>query len=294
MDALALPSDFLEQAARAGLRPRPVHNADGRLAYHPLVREFLLDRLELERDGEVVRDLNARVAAALAASGRVGGRDPALDRGRGMGGRTRQHRRRRACPPPQRPRHGPGLARCAAGRRSARPPPALYLQGALDWAAGRQAEAVERLRASARRFAEAGDVPGMWLARFTLADPLFVTGAMGEVAELAEGFDDESALAAGLAPPALAAYSAAALGALGRIARMRGALAAARRSSPFRLREAAQDRLGVLRAPARGRLRRARPGGPQRDPRVRALRPRRPPARDRGDPAARARRSGTR
>ena len=216
IDALALPSDFLEQAARAGLRPRPVHNADGRLAHHPLVREFLLDRLELERDGEVVRDLNARVAAALAASGRV---EDAIQHWIAAEAWDEAHDTIAAA--------GPALLHSAPdtvqGWLDALPEPqreaaaALYLQGALDWAAGRQAEAVERLRASGRRFAEAGDVPGMWLARFTLADPLFVTGAMDEVAELAEGFDDESALAAGVAPPALAAYAAAALGALGRI-----------------------------------------------------------------------------
>ncbi len=57
----------------------------------------------------------------------------------------------------------------------------------------------------------------MWLARFTLADPLFVTGAIADVVELADGFDDEPALAAAFTPPAVAAYAAAALGALGRI-----------------------------------------------------------------------------
>ena len=217
MDALGLPADFLKQAAGAGLRPRPIHDADGRLAYHPLVREFLLDRLALERDEDAVRDLNARLASALAASGRVEDAIPHW-----IAAEAWEDARHAIATV------GPALLHSApdtvqgwldalpAPQREAAP--ALLLQGALDWAAGRQAEAVERLRESARLFGEAGDVPGMWLARFTLADPLFVSGAMGEVAELAEGFDDESALAAGLAPPALAAYSAAALAALGRIA----------------------------------------------------------------------------
>ncbi len=217
MDALGLPPDFPEQAARAGLRPRPVHGADGRLAHHPLVREFLLDRLELEREDGAVRELNARVAAALAASGR--GEDAIMH---WLAAEAWEEARDAIAAA------GPALLHSAPdtvqGWLDALPDaqrgtaPALLLQGALDWAAGRQAEAVERLRESARLFAEAGDVAGLWLARFALADPLFVTGAIGEVVELAEGFDDEPALAAGFTPPALAAYAAAALSALGRVA----------------------------------------------------------------------------
>ena len=93
----------------------------------------------------------------------------------------------------------------------------LLLQGALDWAAGREADAVTRLRAATVAYTEAGDVLGMWLARFALADPLFVTGGIEEVVDLAEGFDEEPALAAGFTPPAVAVYASGALAALGRV-----------------------------------------------------------------------------
>ena len=85
----------------------------------------------------------------------------------------------------------------------------LLLQGALDWAAGHQADAVASLREAVGGYTEAGDLIGMWLARFALADPLFVTGGIEEVVDLAEGFDAEPALAAGFTPPAVAVYAAA-------------------------------------------------------------------------------------
>ena len=140
----------------------------------------------------------------------------------------------------------------------------LLLQGALDWAGGRQAEAVDSpARGDAVRYTEAGDVTGMWLARFALADPLFVTGGIEEVVELAEGFDEEPALAAGFTPPAVAVYAAGALGALGRVRECEELSQAASRASPLRARAAAAPGVGVLRAPAVRWLRRARARAPR-------------------------------
>jgi DNA-binding SARP family transcriptional activator len=217
MDALGLPADFPEQAAHAGLAPRPVPDGDGRLAHHPLVREFLLERLPLEREETEVRELNARVATALTASGRS---EDAI--AHWLAAEAWEEARDAIAVA------GPGLLHSAPDTVQAwldalpdeqrSTAPALLLQGALDWAEGRQSEAVERLREAVRLFEEEGDVAGMWLARFALADPLFVTGAMAAVAELADGFDGEAALGAGFTPPAVAAYAAAALSALGRIA----------------------------------------------------------------------------
>ena len=216
MDALALPAGFADHAARAGLPLRAVRGRDGGLTHHPLVREFLLDRLELERDPAAVRELHARVAPALAASGRA---EDAIAHWLAAEAWQEAGVAIAAAGPAllhTEPDTVQGwIDQLPAGQRASAP--SLLLQGALDWAAGHQAEAVERLRESARLFNEAGDVAGMWLARFALADPLFVTGAIAEVAELADGFDEEAALAAGVAPPALAAYAAAALGALGRV-----------------------------------------------------------------------------
>jgi ATP/maltotriose-dependent transcriptional regulator MalT/DNA-binding SARP family transcriptional activator len=213
--ALGLPEDFAEQLTTVGL---PIRSGDGArpwVAYHPLVREFLLDRLERERPPEAQRDLHLRVAPALVAAGRG---EEAIEHwlsaeswDDAVTGITST---------------GPGLlstspetverwlaALPAAARRERA---CLLLQGALDWAGGRQAQAVTRLREATVSYTDAGDVIGMWLARFALADPLFATGGLEEVVILAEGFDDEPALAAGFTPPAVAVYAAGALAALGR------------------------------------------------------------------------------
>ena len=213
--ALGLPEDFAEQLTTVGLPIRSGEGARPWVAYHPLVREFLLDRLERERPPEARRDLHLRVAPALVAAGRG---EEAIEHwlsaeawDDAVTGITST---------------GPGLlntspetverwlAALPAAAREERA--CLLLQGALDWAGGRQAQAVTRLREAAVGYTDAGDVIGMWLSRFALADPLFATGGLEEVVELAEGFDDEPALAAGFTPPAVAVYAAGALAALGR------------------------------------------------------------------------------
>lgn len=214
-EALGLPEDFADRVARAGLPLRQVEPGQPLFAYHPLVREFLLERLEAERTPDAKRDLHGRVAPALAAAGRM---DEAIEHwlaaelwAEALGAITAT---------------GPALLHSAPDtlqRRLERLPGdlratpwCLLLQGALDWSSGHQARAVDGLRRALDGFTEASDVPGIWLARFSLADPLFVTGGLEEVVALAEDFDAEPALAAGIAPPAVAVYSAAALGALGR------------------------------------------------------------------------------
>jgi ATP/maltotriose-dependent transcriptional regulator MalT/DNA-binding SARP family transcriptional activator len=214
--ALGLPEDFAEHLARVGL---PVRSGEGDppwLAYHPLVREFLLDRLEKERTPEAQRELHLRVAPALAAAGRseqaiehwlsAEAWDEAAELITSVGPTLLN------ASPETVERWLEALPADVRGGRAC-----LLLQGALDWAAGRQAEAVTRLREATLRYTEAGDVIGMWLARFALADPLFVTGEIEEVVDLAEGFDDEPAIAAGFTPPAVAVYAAGALAALGRV-----------------------------------------------------------------------------
>ena len=216
MQAIALPADFASRVSALGLPLRPVPADERWLAYHPLVREFLLERLEEEQRPAVIRKLHAAVAPPLAAAGRA---EEAIDHWlaaqewpdalQAIAGA------------------GPGHLHTAPatlqGWLNALPaelratPWILLLQGALDWADGRQAEAVGGLRRAVAGFADDGDVAGTWLARFSLADPLWITGHPEEVAALADGFDDEAALAAGIAAPAVAVYSAAALGALGRI-----------------------------------------------------------------------------
>lgn len=214
--ALGLPDDFPDRLARVGLPIRVSEGTPPVVAYHPLVREFLLDRLQRERPLPAQRELHLRVAPALTAAGRVeeaighwlaaGAWDEAAEAIASIGPALLN------TSPDTVQRWLDQLPADVRGGRAC-----LLLQGALDWAAGRQAEAVTRLREATRLYNEAGDVVGMWLARFALADPLFVTGGIEEVVELVEGFDEEPALRAGFTPPAVAVYAAGALGALGRV-----------------------------------------------------------------------------
>jgi ATP/maltotriose-dependent transcriptional regulator MalT/DNA-binding SARP family transcriptional activator len=214
--ALGLPEDFAEQLATVGLPIRSGEGARPWVAYHPLVREFLLERLGRERSPAAQRELHLRVAPALAAAGRG---EEAIEHwlwaeawDEAVQGITTAGAGLLNTSPATVERW---LAALPAEVR--RDHACLLLQGALDWAGGRQAEAVTSLREATVGYTEAGDVIGMWLARFALADPLFVTGAIAEVVDLAEGFDDEPALAAGFTPPAVAVYAVGALAALGRV-----------------------------------------------------------------------------
>ena len=159
MLALKLPGDFAERVAQAGLPLRPTGGEGDWLAYHPLVREFLLERLDLERERDARRDLHARVAPALSEAGRV---EEAIEHWLAAESWSDAH-----------------AAIAVAGLPLLNTAPAtvqrwidslpdelrrgswcLLLQGALDWAEGRQPDAVERLRESARLFTEAGDPVG--------------------------------------------------------------------------------------------------------------------------------------
>jgi DNA-binding SARP family transcriptional activator/tetratricopeptide (TPR) repeat protein len=216
MLALGLPGDFPERVAQAGLPLRPAGGEGDWLAYHPLVREFLLERLDLEREHHARRNLHTRVAPALTEAGRV---EEAIEHWLAAESWSDAHAAITVAAPPLL-----NTAPATVQRWIDSLPDqlrdgswCLLLQGALDWAEGRQPDAVARLRESARLFTEAGDPVGTWLARFTLADPLFVSGDIEGVVELADGFDAAPALAAGATPPAVAAYAAAALGGLGRV-----------------------------------------------------------------------------
>jgi ATP/maltotriose-dependent transcriptional regulator MalT len=216
MRVLGLPDDFPERAAQAGLLLRAVDAEGVWLSYHPLVRDFLRERAAAERTPAARRELHARVARALAAASRP---EQAIEHWLVA----------EAWPEAAEAlaQTGPALLHTApATLRSwldALPPdlraaPACQLlEGTLEWGAGRNIEAVDCLRSAAAGFSEKEDVVGEWLARFALADPLVLMGELEQVIPLANGFDDESALAAGIVAPAVAAYAAGALAALGRV-----------------------------------------------------------------------------
>jgi virginiamycin B lyase len=66
--ALALPPDFRSRIERAGMLIRQV-GAEGGFAYHPLLREFLLERLGADRGEDEQRRLHGLVAPAIAGDG---------------------------------------------------------------------------------------------------------------------------------------------------------------------------------------------------------------------------------
>lgn len=217
MRALGLPEDFPDRVARAGLPLRVLQPEPAWLAFHPLIREFLLERLRAERTPQARHTLHARVAGALAAAGRpedavehwlAAEAWPQAAAAIATVGGALLH----TAPATVRRWLGALPAAARAG------PACLLLEGTLEWEEGRFAEAIERLRAAGAGFARAGDVPGEWLARFALADPLSVIGDWEHAIALADGFDEEPAFAAGLIPAAVAAYAAGGLGALGRVA----------------------------------------------------------------------------
>lgn len=70
LDALGLPEDLLEELANRALFVRPLDPGERSYRYHPLFREFLLERLHAERPPGRVRELHAGAARALSAEGR--------------------------------------------------------------------------------------------------------------------------------------------------------------------------------------------------------------------------------
>ena len=68
--ALGLPEDLLEEIRRRGIPLRAPDVANGRLAFHPLVRDLLAARLVRDRPQERRARLHAVVGAALEADGR--------------------------------------------------------------------------------------------------------------------------------------------------------------------------------------------------------------------------------
>ena len=213
--ALALPPDFRSRIERAGMLIRQAGD-EGGFAYHPLLREFLLERLGIDRGAEEQRRLHGLVAPAIAQDG-----DPIEAIEHLLAARSWTDAVSAI------EREGPGLVRKSAGLvrhwLSLLPadaqalPTMLALEGQLEWGAGDHPRAAAVLRNAVRGFREHPNPPFEWLARFALADSIFATFEFDELSQVVEGWDDAAAAPAGILAPATVAYVSVTLAMLGRI-----------------------------------------------------------------------------
>ena len=213
--ALGLPPGFSRRIGRAGMLTRPAGD-DGGFAYHPLLREFLLERLGVDRGEEERRRLHGVVAPAIAQDG-----DPIEAIEHLLAARSWPDAVAAI------EREGPGLVRKSAGlmRRwlallpaEARTVPTiLALEGQLEWGAGDHPRAAAVLREAVRGFRERPNPPAEWMARFALADSVFATFEFDELSGIVEGWDAPAAEPAGILAPATVAYVSVTLAMLGRI-----------------------------------------------------------------------------
>ena len=209
--ALGLPEDFLEEVRRRGVPLRALTVDEGRLAYHPLVRDLLAARLVRERPAARRSQLHAVVAEALEADGPRARRDRAL-----AGGRRARPRERTGRPPRRgaagdRTGHRRALARAAARRRSVRPR-AAAARGAprrRGGASGGRGGAAARR--GGRLCAVRGRRAGLEWPAPPSPTPIWSVSASSAAVRLADGYASSSAVAA----PMVALMAAAALGGAG-------------------------------------------------------------------------------
>jgi len=235
IEALGLPADFPARAQRAGLLLRPSGDQQQSWSFHPLLREFLRAQLALERSPAELSSIHARIAGALAGSGRereavehwlaAGDWRAALDTAVRLG-----HQLQRV---------SPTMIRSWLGRL----PPAAWdepvaqlVLGQLERSAGRHERAIAPLRAAVAGYDARGEVAAAWLARSILCDVLFSTGGFEEILQLTEGWDDPALAALAPLPLGVAWYSAFVLLSQGRhdrAAELLGRLRADRKHAPM-------------------------------------------------------------
>jgi DNA-binding SARP family transcriptional activator len=213
---LELPEGFATRIERAGMLVRRA-DGEGAFAYHPLLREFLLERLGGEGGEEERRRLHGAVAPAIAEAG-----DPIEAIEHWLEARSWPEAVSAI------EREGPILVRTSPAlmRRwlSVLPadvrglPTIRSLEGQLEWGAGDHPRAVEALRDAIRGFSDRPNPPAEWMARFVLSDSLFGIGEFEQTLEVVEGWDEPAATTAGVLAPATATYVAVNLAAIGRFA----------------------------------------------------------------------------
>jgi len=211
--ALDLPEDFRDRIERAGVLVR----GDGGqgFAYHPLLRELLLERLDEQRSEEEQRHLHAAAASAAAETG------DAID---AIGHWLEAESWADAVSAIE--REGPRLLRTSPELLSqwilALPadvrelPSIRMLAGQLEWGAGQHERAVGPLRDAVFGYHEAGDHEREWLARFFLAQAMFSAGHFQEMLALADGWDAPGPPQGQMRVAGVAWYQVVALTALGR------------------------------------------------------------------------------
>lgn len=185
--ALGLSEGFIEEVHRRGVPLRVLPGDGEQVAYHPLVRDLLLERFARERPPARQLEVHACVARALEAAGRprdavehwLEAGDPAAAAAVAIQGQALANTAPGTV--------GDWLERLPAEARTA--PELCLLEGRLAAGAGRLEEAVAPLRAALTGFEARGESQASWIARIALADTCAIQEAFESVIPLAEGFE---------------------------------------------------------------------------------------------------------
>jgi len=225
--ALDLPEAFASRVERAGLLVRRVPDGRG-FAYHPLLREFLLERLRTGCSEPDWQALNAAVAPALDGEGdAVGAIEHWLE----------GHRWAEALAAIE--REGLALARTAPElvtrwlfllpEPERGYPTMRALEGQLQWRAGDNAAAIAALREAIGGFRKRPNARAESVARSILVDLLFANDAIDEIDAAVEGWDRPAAAGAFALAPAVAMYAAGAFATVARFEKSERLAEAAKR-----------------------------------------------------------------
>jgi len=214
VEALGLPGTFLDEIERAAIPARRPKAQE--LAYHPLFREFLLERLGAERDEKHRCRLHARVAPVLGPGEPIETIEHWLD-----AQEWQQAVATLQTAGSELTRTSPDLVRAWLDRMPSRhraDPAIRLIEGQLEWGAGNHPRAAKLLREAAAGARKSHQAAIEWTARFTLADSLLHVGGFEEAIGLAEGFDEPIAKEAGVLAPATAISAGVCMAAVGRFA----------------------------------------------------------------------------
>jgi DNA-binding SARP family transcriptional activator/tetratricopeptide (TPR) repeat protein len=192
--ALGLPATLLDEAGRRGMPLRAV-DSGSRVAYHPLVRDLLRERLVAERPPERLAELHGALAGALEQAGRgpeaVEHWLAAGDSQRAAGAVAREgHVLFRSAPATV----GAWLEALPAEMRDA--PELRMIEGRLAAGEGELERAVPALTEAIAGYAARGETEREWRMRVLLSDVLAMLEDYDTAAGLSDGFEAVDAWAA--------------------------------------------------------------------------------------------------